>query len=128
VKLQKANRDLSKRYTPQVNMSYLLKEYNSYGKWKWSQITQEMWDVPQVQKLLIKKAKKVYQDDYYSCVGIACVLDSGRGCNLSGYQNIVNGEKGKNKRRQCVLRSSSTIHNTMVVAEQLMIQSSLHNH
>jgi hypothetical protein len=60
-------------------MSDLLKEYNTYGKRKVAQITREIWDVPQVQKLLMKKAKKVYHDEHYSCVGIACAIDSGRG-------------------------------------------------
>jgi hypothetical protein len=68
----------------------------------------------------MKKAKSKYQQESYSCVKIACAIDSGRGCNLSGYQNIVNIERGKNKRRQCLLRSSSTIRNTMEVAEEMM--------
>jgi hypothetical protein len=73
-------------------------------------------------KAFDENTKKVYQDEHYSGVGIACAIDSGRGCNLSGYHNIFNVEKEKNKHRQCLLRSSSTIRNTMEVAEHLMIQ------
>jgi hypothetical protein len=62
----------------------------------------------------------IYQQESYSCVKIACAIDSGRGCNLSGYQNIVNVEGGKNKRRQYLLRSSSTIRNTIEVAKYMM--------
>jgi hypothetical protein len=68
----------------------------------------------------MKKAKAKYQQESYSCVKIACAIDSGRGCNLSGYQNIVNIELGKNKRLQCLLRSSSTIRNTMEVPKKMM--------
>jgi hypothetical protein len=99
-------------------MSYLVSEYNTYIKRKWSQIATEIWDVPQVQKVPMKKAKAKYQQDSYSCVKIACAIHSGRGCNLSGYQNIVNVERGKNKRRQCLLRSSSTIRNIMEVSKR----------
>jgi hypothetical protein len=120
-KLRRANRHLQNRYTRQATMSDLASEYNTYGKRKWSQIATEIWDIPQVQKVLMKKAKAKYQQESYSCVKIACAIDSGRGCNLSGYQNIVNVERGKNKRRQCLLRSSSTIRNTMEVAEEMMV-------
>jgi hypothetical protein len=68
----------------------------------------------------MKKAKDKYQREIYSCVKIACAIDSSRGCNLYGYQNIVNIELDKNKRRQCLLRSSSTIRNTMELAEEMM--------
>jgi hypothetical protein len=106
-------------------MSDLAYEYNTYGKRKWSQIATEIWDVPQVQKVLMKKAKSKYQHESYPCVKIACAIDSGRGCNLSVYKNIVNVERGKNKRRQCLLCSSSTIYNTMEVAEEMMALKSL---
>jgi hypothetical protein len=81
-----ANRHLQRRYMRQATMSDLASENNTYGKRKWSQIATEMWDVPQVPKVLMS-------------VKIASAIDSGRGCNLSGYQNIVNVERGKNKRR-----------------------------
>jgi hypothetical protein len=68
----------------------------------------------------MKKAKAKYQQESYSCVEIACAIDSGCGCNLSGYQNSVNIEHGKNKRHQCLLRSSSTMRNAMEVAEDIM--------
>jgi hypothetical protein len=69
----------------------------------------------------MKKAKAKYQQESYCCVKIACAIDSGRGCKLSGYQNIVNVESGKNKQRQCLFRSSSTTRNTMEVAEEKMV-------
>jgi hypothetical protein len=56
-KLRRANRHLQHRYTRQATMSDLASEYNTYGKRKWSQIATEIWDVPQVQKVLIKKQK-----------------------------------------------------------------------
>jgi hypothetical protein len=84
-------------------MPDFVSEYNTYGKRKWSQIATEIWDIPQVQKVLMKKAKAKYQQESYSCVKIACAIDSARGCNLSGYQNIVNVERGKNKRRVATL-------------------------
>jgi hypothetical protein len=112
--------DLQHRYTRQATISDLVSEYNTYGKRKWSQIATEIWDVPQVQKVLMKKAKAKYQQESYSCVKIVCAIESGRGCNLSGYLNIVNIKCGKNKRRQCLLRSRSTISNTMEVAEEMM--------
>jgi hypothetical protein len=68
----------------------------------------------------MKKAKAKYQQESYSCVKIACAIDSSRGCNISGYQNIVNVERGKNKRCPCLLRSSSTIRNIMEVDEAMM--------
>jgi hypothetical protein len=30
-------------------------------------------------KAFDEKAKKVYQDEHYTCIGIACAIDSGRG-------------------------------------------------
>jgi hypothetical protein len=119
-KLRRSNRHLQHRYTGQETMSELVSEYNTYGKRKWSQITTAIWDVPQVQKVLMKKAKSKYQQESYSCVKIACAIYSGRGCNLSGYQNIVNVERGKHKQRQRLLRSRSTIRNTMEVSEEMM--------
>jgi hypothetical protein len=89
-KVRRANRHLQHRYTRQATISDLVSEYNTYGKRKRSQIAKEIWDVPQVQKVLMKKAKAKYQQESYPYVRIACAIDSGRGCNLSGYQNIVN--------------------------------------
>jgi hypothetical protein len=68
----------------------------------------------------MEKSKDKYQQDSFSCVKIACSIDSGRCCNLFGYQNIFNVERGKNKRRQCLLCSSSTIRNTIEVVEEMM--------
>jgi hypothetical protein len=81
-------------------MSDLLKEYNPHGKRKWSKAANYIWDVPQVQKVLLTNAKLVYQNETYTCVAIACAIYSGRGCNLSGYQNLANVERDKNKRRK----------------------------
>jgi hypothetical protein len=39
-------------------------------------------DVHQVQKVLMKKGKARYQEESYSCVKIACAIDSGRGCKF----------------------------------------------
>jgi hypothetical protein len=66
------------------------------------------------------KAKVKYQQESYTCVAIACAIDSAYGCNLSGYQNIVNIERGKNKLRQYLLQSSSTVRSTMDLAEHMM--------
>jgi hypothetical protein len=65
--LRRANRHLRHRYTRQGTMSDLASEYDTYGKRKWSQIATEIWDVPQVQKELMKKAKAKYQQESYPC-------------------------------------------------------------
>jgi hypothetical protein len=66
------------------------------------------------------KAKLVYQNKTHTCVAITCAIDIGRECNLSVYHSLVNVERDKNKRRNCLLRSSSTIRNTMAVDEKMM--------
>jgi hypothetical protein len=66
------------------------------------------------------KAKLVYQNETYTYVAIACAIDSGRRCSLLGYHNLVNVERDKNKLQNCLLRSSSTICNTMNVAKKTM--------
>jgi hypothetical protein len=62
-----------------ITMSDLLKEYNPLGKRKWSRVANNIWDVPQFQKILMMKATLlVYQNEMYNCVAIAYVIDRGK--------------------------------------------------
>jgi hypothetical protein len=47
----------------------------------------------------------------------------GRGLNLSGYENILKIQRGKQKRVKCLLPSASLIQRTMKFAEEIMTET-----
>jgi hypothetical protein len=75
----------------------LAREFNIYGKRKWSQFVSELCQIDQAREQIMYKATKTYQDEYYTHVKIASTIDMGRGLNLSGYENMVKIERGKRK-------------------------------
>jgi hypothetical protein len=69
------------------------------------------------------KATKTYQDEYYTHVSITSTIDMGRGLNISGYDNMVNIERGKRKRVKYLLPSTSSIQKAMTCAEEIMTET-----
>jgi hypothetical protein len=111
------------RWTSQPAVKDLTREFNNYGKRKWSQFVSELWEIDQAREQLMYKATKTYQDEYYTRVNIASTIDMGRGLNLSGYDNMVKIERGKRKRVKCLLPSTSSIQKAMTCAEEIMTET-----
>jgi hypothetical protein len=94
----------------------ITREFNTYGKRKWSQFISELWEIDQAREQIIYKSTKTYQDEYYTHVNIASTIGMGRGLNLSRYDNMVKNERGKQKRVECLLLSASSIQKAMKCA------------
>jgi hypothetical protein len=101
----------------------LAREFNTYGKKKWSQFVSELWQIDQAREQVMYKETKTYQDEYYTHVNIASTIDMGRGLSLSGYDNMVNIERGKRKRVKCLLPSAPSFQKTMKYAEEIMTET-----
>jgi hypothetical protein len=99
------------------------REFNTYGKRKWSQFVSELWQINQAREQIMYKATKTYQKEYYTHVNIASTIDMGRGLNLSGYENMVKIERGKKKWVKCLLPSASSIQKTKKCAEEIMTET-----
>jgi hypothetical protein len=111
------------RWTSQPAVKDLAREFNTYGKRKWSQFVSELWEIDQAREQLMYKATKTYQDEYYTHVNIASTIDMIRGPNLSGYDNMVKIERGKRKQVKFLLPSTSSIQKAIACAEEIMTET-----